>query len=143
MNDCLFCKIADKRVAAVVLCEDTDLIAFLDIAPIRTGHTQIMPKKHYETFELVPQELATRMMVMGQDLAKRLKATYNVERVAFLITGGDVPHAHAHVVPMHEKTDITSARYILNSEDLRWGSAHLLSGQESLLQVKEELGFGA
>jgi hypothetical protein len=39
-----------------------------------------------------------------------MKALYGVPRVAFLFTGGD--HAHAHVVPMHEKTDITSQRYI-------------------------------
>ena len=41
-----------------------------------------------------------------------MKALYGVPRVAFLFSGGDHAHAHAHVVPMHEKTDITSRRYI-------------------------------
>jgi histidine triad (HIT) family protein len=41
-----------------------------------------------------------------------MKALYSLPRVAFLFSGGDHAHAHAHVVPMHEKTDITSRRYI-------------------------------
>jgi len=79
--------------------------------------------------------------VTAQDLAKRLKASYSVERVALLCTGGDVPHAHAHVVPVYEKTDITSARYILNPENVQWGSAHLRVDREELLAVKQKLGF--
>jgi catechol 2,3-dioxygenase-like lactoylglutathione lyase family enzyme len=69
---------------------------------------------HYETFDVIPPELAGRIVALGQDLARRMKAAYGVERVAFLFTGGDVPHAHAHVVPMHEKTDVTSARYVVS-----------------------------
>jgi histidine triad (HIT) family protein len=45
-----------------------------------------------------------------------MKRTYGVERVAFLFAGDDIPHAHAHVVPMHEKTDITSRRYIAEEQ---------------------------
>lgn len=40
---------------------------------------------------------------------------FNVERAVFLYTGGDIPHAHAHVLPLHEKTDITSTRYIIQN----------------------------
>jgi histidine triad (HIT) family protein len=41
-----------------------------------------------------------------------MKALYGVPYVAFLFVGGDLPHAHAHVVPLHEYTDITSRQYI-------------------------------
>jgi len=44
--------------------------------------------------------------VVGQKLAAVMKRLYRVPRVALLFTGGDVAHVHAHVVPMHEKTDI-------------------------------------
>ena len=70
-----------------------------------------------------------------------MKAVYNVNRVAFLFTGGDVPHAHAHVIPMHEKTDITSARYFLNPETIQFSSLHLQADQANLLRVKAELRF--
>lgn len=141
MDDCLFCRIAAKQVEAVILCEDEELLAFLDIVPIRNGHSQIIPKQHYETFDVMPRELAGRIIALAQDLAKRFKASYEVERVAFLFTGGDVPHAHAHVIPMHEKTDVTSAQYIVNRQNLEWSSEHLRADRESLLAVKKKLGF--
>ena len=62
-----------------------------------------------------------------------MKALYGVPRVAFLFSGGDHAHAHAHVVPLHEKTDITSLRYIAGevvrapSEELAATAAQLRS----------------
>ena len=82
--------------------------------PIRPGHVQIAPKAHYDTFEVLPPDLAAEILVLGQRLARAMKRLYGVERVAFLFSGGDIAHAHAHLVPMHEKTDITSRRYIVD-----------------------------
>ena len=138
---CLFCGIAAGEIEAVVLYEDAEVIAFLDIGPIRPGHTQIIPRQHVETFERLPPALAARILLLGQQLAQRMKAVYQVERVAFLFTGGDVPHAHAHVVPMHSKADITSARYIVEPEGLRMSADHLLVDRPTLLRVREELAF--
>ena len=55
-------------------------------------------------------------MALGQRLAKAQKRIYGVQRVAFMFTGGDIAHAHAHIVPLVEKTDITSRRYIVEPE---------------------------
>jgi histidine triad (HIT) family protein len=111
-GDCLFCRIANGELPAHEVFRDAQLVAFMDIGPIRPGHLQIMPVAHYETFDELPPELASGVMRLGQRLAKVQKALFNVERVAFLFTGGDVAHAHAHLVPLVEKTDITSRRYI-------------------------------
>ena len=138
---CTFCRIAAGEIDAVVVYEDSDVVAFLDIGPIRPGHTQVIPRRHVETFEQLPPELAAHMMMLAQQLAQRMKAIYGVERVAFLFTGGDVPHAHAHVVPMHAKTDITSARYVVEPAELRMSSEHLLADRATLLRVREELAF--
>jgi histidine triad (HIT) family protein len=141
MPTCLFCRIAAGELDAVMLYEDSEVVAFLDIAPIRPGHTQIVPRQHFATFEELPAPLAARILHLGQRLAQRLKTVYGVERVAFLFTGGDVPHAHAHVVPMHEKTDITSARYFVSPEAPEGGSAHLHADRALLLDVREALAF--
>ncbi|MEM9602767.1 MAG: HIT family protein [Pseudomonadota bacterium] len=138
---CLFCEIANKRVPSVIVWEDADIMAFLDIHPIREAHCQIMPKAHYETFEDVPASVMTELVAAAQRLAKRMKQVYTVDRVAFLFTGGDVPHAHAHLLPMHEKTDITSVRYILNDEPLRYGEAHLHADTDTLKRVRRQLDF--
>ena len=68
-----------------------------------------------------------------------MKAVYAVKRVAFVLTGGDIPHAHAHVHPMHEKTDTTSGQYILNLGEARFGSDHLITDRATQLRVKEKL----
>lgn len=60
--------------------------------------------------------IAGRIIHLGQRLSRALKGRYGVPCIAFPFTGGDHPHAHAHVVPMHEKADITSRRYIAEEE---------------------------
>ncbi len=116
-------------------------MAFLDLGPIRPGHTQIIPRLHVATFELLPAPLLMKIAVLGQHLAARMKDVYQVDRVAFLFTGGDVAHVHAHVIPMVEKTDITSARYILSPETLSWSSEHLYVDRAVLLATRALLAL--
>lgn len=118
-------------------------MVFLDRSPIRSGHTQIVAKQHIPTFEELAPAVAAHLLGLGQQLARRMKAVYDVDRVAFLFTGGDVAHVHAHVVPVHAKTDITSARYIVSAGELQWSAEHLHATAESLERVKSELAFVA
>jgi histidine triad (HIT) family protein len=110
---CLFCRIGQREVEAHIVYEDERLIAFLDRGPIRPGHTQIMPRQHFAYFDDAPAELLAGIVTVGQQLARAMKQTLRVPRVAFLFTGGDIAHVHAHAVPIHEETDITSRRYII------------------------------
>lgn len=116
-------------------------MAFLDRGPIRPAHTLIIAKAHVATFDALPDALAARIVWLGQALARRMKAVYAVDRVAFLFTGSDVPHVHAHVVPMHEKMDITSARYLVDSVSPRWSADHLLVDRVVLEAVRDQLAF--
>ena len=118
---CLFCRIARGEVDAHTVYADDEIVAFLDIGPIRPGHVQIIPRTHIETFEQLPEPTAARILALGQRIARAHKEVYGVDRVGFLFTGGDIPHAHAHVVPLHERTDITSRRYICD-DDLMFAS---------------------
>lgn len=112
-EDCVFCRIATGQVGCHAVYEGERVLAFLDRGPIRPGHTQIIPRAHYPYYDDLPAELATEIVQLGQALAKVLKQIHGVGRVAFAFTGGDVAHAHAHVVPMFAKDDITSRRYIV------------------------------
>lgn len=115
-HPCLFCRIARRQIPAHIIYEDDYLVAFLDTGPIRPGHVQIIPRDHYPTFDDLTAELASRIIVLGQRLARILKVRHKVERAAFLFTGSDIAHAHAHVLPMIEPTDITSRRYIAEEQ---------------------------
>lgn len=143
MTTCVFCEIVAGRIDAVRLHEDNRAVVFLDRSPIRPGHAQVVAKQHVPTFEDLEPGLAAHLLGIGQQLARQMKAVYKVERVAFLFTGGDVAHVHAHAVPMHAKTDITSARYIVSPGDVQWSSTHLRASRESLERVKAELAFTA
>lgn len=109
---CIFCRIARGELPAHRVHEDDLVLAFLDLNPIREGHTLVIPKDHHVWFEDLPQATAARIMTVAQDLARAMKAEWQVERVAFFYTGIHVPHAHAHVVPMHHVHDVTSLAYM-------------------------------
>jgi len=111
-DNCLFCRIARHEITAHVVHEDDRLLAFLDIHPVRAGHTLIIPKQHYPYYEDMPADLAASIVNLGQRLGRQMKRLYGVERVGFAFTGIHVAHAHAHVIPMHHPQDVTSTQYI-------------------------------
>ncbi len=112
MKECLFCRIAVGAFDASFAFEDEHLVVFPDLGSIRRGHVQIVPKQHFETFEVTPPDIAAHILHIGQRLARVQKRLYGVDRVTFMFSGGDIAHVHAHLIPMVEKTDVTSARYI-------------------------------
>jgi histidine triad (HIT) family protein len=111
-DDCLFCRIARGEIACHAVHEGERVLAFLDLHPIRAAHTLIIPREHFPWFEDLPAPLATEITTLAQRLAREMKAIYAIERVALFYTGIHVRHAHAHVVPMHHRHDVTSATYL-------------------------------
>lgn len=114
--DCPMCRIAAGEFAAHVLHRTDQVMAFLDIHPIRPAHVLIIPRAHHDYFDQVPLRIATEIVALAQRIAPILRDYAGVERVAFFFTGVDLPHAHAHLVPMHETTDITSRRAIVEAD---------------------------
>ncbi|MDO5620747.1 MAG: HIT family protein [Paracoccus sp. (in: a-proteobacteria)] len=112
MTTCLFCRIAAGEIPAHKIHEDDLTLAFLDLHPIRPGHALVIPKAHHVWFEDMPAPFAARVTEVSQKIARRQKALYGVERVSMFFTGIHVPHAHAHIVPMHEVHDVTSQAYL-------------------------------
>ena len=113
---CLFCAIAAGNVPSNPVYEGDNLYAFLDIHPIRPGHIQVIPREHYPYFDDLPPPLAAEIVHLGQRLAAALKQLYQPPRVGFAFTGADVPHVHAHVVPLHDQYDLTSRSYIVEPD---------------------------
>ncbi len=112
MADCIFCKIVARELPAQFVFEDEQVLAFLDIHPVRSGHTLIIPKTHYSYFEEMPPDLMAHIATLAQLFARHMMTIYQPMRVGMIVSGTDVPHMHAHVCPMHEKYDVTSGRYI-------------------------------
>jgi len=110
--ECLFCRIGRGQVPARVVYESEDVVAFLDIRPIRSGHVLVVPREHFPFYDDLRPEVANEVMRVAQLLAPVLRTSFQAERVGLFFTGVDIAHAHAHVVPMVEPTDVTSRQYI-------------------------------
>ncbi|HMA14230.1 MAG: HIT family protein [Bacteroidota bacterium] len=107
---CLFCAIAAGQAPAHIVHESERLVAFLDIAPIRPGHLQIVPRDHYPHFNALPSLLADELLSLGQRLAEAQRAVFRVDRVGFLFPAGGEPHAQVEVVPLLSAGDVTRRR---------------------------------
>lgn len=137
MSDCLFCRIVAGGIPAHKVHEDAHTLAFLDLHPIRPGHVLVIPKAHHVWFEDMPPAEAAAVMASAQRVAKALKRVRGVERVAMFFTGIHVPHAHAHLVPMHHVHDVTSSVYLADGPD-----SYALPPQlpaEEMARIAEEL----
>lgn len=134
--DCLFCRLSATPIPHEIY-RDEDIFAILDFHPIRPGHALILPRAHYSYFDDMPVGIAAQIMEFGQRLGRIQKQIFNVERAGFVYSGADLPHAHAHVLPLHEKTDITSTRYIIQ-KDLAFSEATAAEPEE-LLNVAAQL----
>ncbi|HXS96215.1 MAG TPA: HIT family protein [Candidatus Limnocylindrales bacterium] len=105
-SDCLFCRIAAREVAASVVYEDDDFLAFLDHRPLFEGHTLLVPKVHYETLPDLPETLAGPFLTRAQLLCRAVEQALGASGTFVAINNRvsqSVPHLHLHIVPRRPK----------------------------------------
>ncbi|MBI4393221.1 MAG: HIT family protein [Euryarchaeota archaeon] len=104
MPDCIFCKIAKGDIPSVKVHEDEHSFAFLDIDPLTVGHTLVIPKKHYDRLEAMPQTESNRLWATIARLVPAVQegAGATSSNIAFNNgpeAGQEVAHVHCHVIP--------------------------------------------
>ncbi len=104
-DDCIFCAL-QHNVDSVVAANEL-AYAILDIAPLRPGHLLVIPRCHVDDFFEVEEAVQSAMLSLANRLALALKAECKPVRVGMLVAGFDVPHAHLHLIPVHDFNDIT------------------------------------
>ena len=99
----------------------TKIYAFLDINPLTKGHTLVVPKTEVDyLFDLDDDTLAS-MMVFAKRVAGQIRTKTDCKRVAIVVLGLEVPHAHIHLIPINEEEDVDFKREKLkmNPEEFR------------------------
>ncbi len=102
----LFTKIINGEIPSYKVAENADFYAFLDIAPLAEGHTLVVPKQETDyIFDLDPDTLG-RMMQFAQQVAGKMKRAIDCNRIAVVVLGLEVPHAHIHLIPIRSEGDV-------------------------------------
>lgn len=110
MTSCVFCKIVAGQVESSKIYEDDEILAFMDIQPVRQGQVLVIPKDHIDHFSDIPDALALRIYMKTHALLKAVREVVRPERMGLVVHGYGVPHAHMIILPQHHEDDITSAR---------------------------------
>jgi histidine triad (HIT) family protein len=108
MKDCIFCKIIDGDLPSYQIYEDSEVLAFLDIAPVNYGHVLVVPKKHAANYEEISENDLSKVFSAVKKIGKALKSSlptkgYNTIVNNDPIAGQIIPHFHVHVIPRNEK----------------------------------------
>jgi len=104
---CVFCRIIGGDETVSLIYEDEEVIAFLDVQPLHTGHTLVLPKEHYKNLFYVPEELAARTFATASRILPGLRKATGCRAVNLFSPNGahggqDVFHFHLHLIPVPE-----------------------------------------
>ena len=102
----IFSKIVSNEIPSFKVHEDDDFLAFLDINPLKKGHTLVIPKEETDyIFDIKSQEYED-LWSFAKVVAKGMKKVIDCERISIVVMGLEVPHAHIHLIPFNNIQDI-------------------------------------
>jgi histidine triad (HIT) family protein len=101
----IFTKIINREIPSTIVWENDEFIAFLDISPMRPGHTLVCPKKEVDyLFDLDP-ETYRGLWDAVKTVSAALKKATGAKRIGVAVEGFLVPHVHVHLVPINDHDD--------------------------------------
>ncbi|MEW4355194.1 HIT family protein [Streptococcus pneumoniae] len=122
MTNCIFCKIIAGEIPACKVYEDEEVLAFLDISQVTTGHTLIVPKQHARNLLEMTGDETSRLFAKVPELAgKIMKATgakgMNIIANSEEIAGQTVFHTHIHLAPRYGEDDDLKIEFTAHEPD--------------------------
>ena len=123
----IFSKIVRGEIPSYKICEDENYYAFLDINPLKEGHTLVIPKEETDYIFDLNDDLLGGMMVFAKKVALAIDQTIDCKRVGVAVLGLEVPHAHIHLVPLNDLHDIefSKPKMKFSDEQLRATAAKI------------------
>ena len=106
MSDSIFTKIIKGEIPCYKIAEDDCFIAFLDVFPIKKGHTLVVPKAQIDYLFDLDDSLLSDLMIFAKKVAQKMERAISCERIGIAVIGLEVPHAHIHLVPLDTVGDI-------------------------------------
>jgi len=101
----IFSKIVTGEIPAYKIAEDESYLAFLDINPLKKGHTLVIPKKETDYIFELDNHTYLGLMKFAKRVAEALKKSVPCKRISLQIIGLEVPHVHVHLIPINTMND--------------------------------------
>ena len=102
----IFTRIIQGEIPCYKVAEDDRYFAFLDINPLTEGHTLVVPKKETDYLFDLDDDTLAGMVLFAKRIAKRIGEKIACKRVAVVVLGLEVPHAHIHLIPNNNEKDV-------------------------------------
>jgi histidine triad (HIT) family protein len=102
----IFSKIIKGEIPSYKIAEDENYYAFLDINPLKKGHTLVIPKTEIDYIFDLDDSTLEGMMVFAKKIAHAIEKAVPCKRVGVAVLGLEIPHAHIHLVPINGGNDI-------------------------------------
>ncbi|MDB4880568.1 MAG: histidine triad protein [Gemmatimonadetes bacterium] len=104
---CSFCDLIHGAAEVSMCFEDADVVAFMDIQPVNSGHVLVVPREHYESLDDIPPKLAMHLYEVATKLAPVVKQVAGADGMNIIVNSGvaagqDVFHYHVHVIPRND-----------------------------------------
>ncbi len=103
----IFTKIVQGEIPCHKIAESADYLAFLDIRPLKKGHTLVIPKKEVDYIFDLEDEPLGGLLVFAKKVAKALQTVIPCKRIGLAVIGLEVPHTHVHLVPINSIADLS------------------------------------
>ena len=117
----IFTRIINGEIPSYKIAEDDKFYAFLDISPLKKGHTLVVPKHEVDyIFDMNDTELG-EMIVFAKKVAGKIKNAIGCKKVAVVVIGLEVPHAHIHLIPIDEvgEVDFSKEKLQLSADEMQ------------------------
>jgi len=125
----IFSKIIAGEIPSYKIAENEHFFAFLDIFPLREGHTLVIPKIEIDKFFDLGDNYLSEMLVFAKPIAKAIEKAFRCNRCGLSVVGIEVPHAHLHLIPINSANDLnfTQSKMKVSEEDLKKAQEKILS----------------
>ncbi len=127
----IFTKIIKGEIPSYKIAEDENFYAFLDIFPVVKGHTLVVPKKEIDYIYDLDDKTLAGLNVFAKKIAKAIDKSIECKRVGVLVIGTEVPHAHIHLIPFKNESEVS-----INSPKLKFSQTEF---EEIASSIREKL----
>ena len=124
-EDCVFCKIAAKKLPSAIVFENDDYVAFMDRSPFNVGHTLVCPKRHGETVWDMTEPEIGGLFTLAAKISRAVMMATDSDGFRFVQNNGEaanqmVAHVHVHIIPVRmSHKGVYLDRKDLSLEDLQ------------------------